>query len=243
MRTVVITGGGAGLGRAVARKFIAAGDRVMLLGRTAGKLQAAAVALGERAGAVPCDVSSPDSVRAAFDRITELAGGLDVLINNAALFEPFMLEDASDQQILGAVGTNLIGPMLCARAAIPLMGAGAHIINITSESVDADLPHLSVYQSTKAGLEPLSRSLLRELEPRGIRVTNVHAGAMFEAGKTWDVDPEARKAFVLAAQGRGFDFVNRPLSQFDSVAQLIHTLTDLPADLGVTSISLEARHS
>ena len=237
MATILITGANRGIGLALVQAYLKRGDSVIGVCRNSSEaLQRSGAEVIEQV-----DVSQQDGL----DKLQNQLGGrtIDVLINNAALFEPFMLEDASDQQILGAVGTNLIGPMLCARAAIPLMGAGAHIINITSESVDADLPHLSVYQSTKAGLEPLSRSLLRELEPRGIRVTNVHAGAMFEAGKTWDVDPEARKAFVLAAQGRGFDFVNRPLSQFDSVAQLIHTLTDLPADLGVTSISLEARHS
>ena len=240
-KTIVITGAGVGLGRALARRFAADGDNVILLGRTFSKVEAVAKEIGERAMAVACDVSSPDSVRTAFARIAEKYKAIDVLINNAAIFEPFTIANATDQQILGAVNTNLAGPMFCVRAALPLLVKGSHIINVSSESVEVPFPHLSVYQSSKAGLERFSKSLQQELEPDGIRVSNVRAGQMFEEGKTWDVDPEARIAFGRAAFAAGINLLERPISQFESVVDIFRLLIDLPADLQVLNINLQAR--
>lgn len=240
-KTIVITGAGVGLGRALAKRFASEGDNVVLLGRTFAKVEAAANEIGEQALAVVCDVSSPDSVRKAFAGIAEKHPQIDVLINNAAVFEPFKIADATDQQILAAVNTNLAGPMLCVRAALPMMVKGSHIINVTSESVEVPFPHLSVYQSSKAGLERFSKSMHQELSPDGIRVSNVRAGQMFEEGKTWDVDPEARREFGIAAIQAGINLLERPLSQFDSVTDIFRALIDLPADLHALSINLEAR--
>lgn len=240
-KTMVITGAGVGLGRALARRFAAEGDNVVLLGRTFSKVEAAAREIGDLALAVECDVSSPDSVRKAFATIADKHPTVDVLINNAALFEPFKVVDATDEQIINAVTTNLAGPMLCARAAIPMMQRGSLIINVTSESVDMPFPHLSIYQSTKAGLERFSKSLYQELDPQGIRVTNIRAGQMFEEGKTWDVDPEARKAFGMAAIAAGINLMERPISRFESVTDVFRAVIDLPADLHVAAMNLHAR--
>lgn len=155
--------------------------------------------------AIGCDVSSLDSVRSAFAVIAERHPRIDVLINNTTIFEPFKLVNSTDEQILNMVTTNLAGPMLCARVAIPMMERDGHIINVTSESVDMPFPHFTVYQSTKAGLERFSASLYRELDPEGIRVSNVRAGSMYEEGKTWDVGPEAAKLFHQAATAAGIN--------------------------------------
>lgn len=242
-KTMVITGAGVGLGRALARRFAAEGDNVVLLGRTFSKVEAAAREIGDLALAVECDVSSPDSVRKAFATIADQHPTVDVLINNAALFEPFKVVDATDEQIINAVTTNLAGPMLCARAAIPMMQRGSLIINVTSESVDMPFPHLSIYQSTKAGLERFSKSLYQELDPQGIRVTNIRAGQMFEEGKSWDVDPEARKAFGMAAIAAGINLMERPISRFESVTDVFRAVIDLPADLHVAAMNLHARRA
>jgi meso-butanediol dehydrogenase/(S,S)-butanediol dehydrogenase/diacetyl reductase len=242
-RIIVITGAGVGLGRALARRFAADGENVVLLGRTAAKVEAAAQEIGADAMAVACDVASPDSVRAAFTKIAERHPRIDVLINNAAIFEPFLIVNATDEQILNTIATNLGGPMLCARSAIPMMKKDGHIINVSSESVDLPFPHLSVYQSSKAGLERFSTSLHRELDASGIRVSNVRAGQMFEEGKTWDVDPEAAKQFHQAALAAGINLGARPLSQFTSVTNIFRTLIDLPADLHMVNIGLHARNA
>lgn len=241
VKVIVITGAGAGLGRALARRFAADGETVVLLGRTLGKLQAVAKPLGDSALAVQCDVSSPDAVRAAFAQIEQAYGRVDVLINNAVFYQPFLVDEATDEQLLGTINTNLIGPMLCARATIPLMGEGAHIINVSSESVTSRFPHLVVYQASKAGLERFSQGLQEELEAKAIKVTTVRAGSMFEEGKTWDVDPEARMRFAKAAMSAGIDLRARALTHYDEVTAVFRTLIDLPAQVQAGLVTLHAR--
>lgn len=240
-KVIVITGAGVGLGRALARSFAARGDSVVLLGRTLAKVEAVAEELGGSAMAIGCDVASPDSVRSAFEAIAGKHGQIDVLINNASIFEPFKVAEASDEQIFNAIAINLGGAILCARAAIPQMTAGSHIINVTSESVSGPMPHLSIYRSTKAGLEQFSSALSQELDPEGIRVSTVRAGSMYEEGKTWDVDMQAKIAFHEAAMKVGINLMERPISQFASVVNIFHTLVDLPADVQVEHVSLQAR--
>jgi meso-butanediol dehydrogenase / (S,S)-butanediol dehydrogenase / diacetyl reductase len=240
-KVIVITGAGAGLGRALARRFAADGETVVLLGRNAEKVQKAAAEIGERALALGCDVASPDSVRTAFTRIAERHPRIDVLINNAAVYEPFLIAEATDDQILESVTINLAGPILCARAAIPLMGKGSHIINVSSESVGMLFPHLVMYQSSKAGLERFSQGLHHELEPKGIRVTTVRAGQMMEAGKTWDVDPQAAMRFAQACMAAGLNLRERPISQYTSVTNIFRAVIDLPPDLHAQTVFLHAR--
>jgi NAD(P)-dependent dehydrogenase (short-subunit alcohol dehydrogenase family) len=238
---MVITGAGAGLGRALARRFAADGETVVLLGRTAGKVESVAQQIGERAWAVGCDVSSPESVRGAFARIAERHPRIDVLINNAAVYEPFLIAEATDEQILKSISTNLAGPILCARAAVPLLDKGGHIINVSSESVRMLFPYLIMYQTSKAGLERFSQGLHHELEPQGIRVSMVRAGQMMDADKTWDVDPAMAMRFAQAAMKAGLNLRERPISQYVSVTNIFRALIDLPPDLHAASIALHAR--
>jgi NAD(P)-dependent dehydrogenase (short-subunit alcohol dehydrogenase family) len=242
-KVIAITGAGVGLGRALARRFASDGDSVVLLGRTSSKIEAAAAEIGAGATAVACDVSSPDSVRAAFAAITKRHPRIDILINNAAIFEPFLIAAARDDQIIDTIATNLTGAMLCARAAIPFMGPGSHIINVSSESVGMRFPHLVAYQTSKAGLERFTEGLHHELEPSGIRVTSVRAGQMFEEGKTWNVSPEVRMRFGKAAMEAGVNLHERPISQFTSVTNVFRALIDMPPDLHIIHVSLSARKS
>jgi meso-butanediol dehydrogenase / (S,S)-butanediol dehydrogenase / diacetyl reductase len=240
-KVIVITGAGVGLGRALGRRFAADGDSVVLLGRTSAKVETAAAEIGECAMAIACDVASPHSVRSAFAAIAVRHPHIDVLINNAAIFEPFLIAEASDAQLLNIIGTNLTGAMLCARAAISMMKTGGHIINVSSESVGMRFPHLVVYQSSKAGLERFSEGLHHELEPSGIRVTSVRAGQMFEEGKTWNIDPAAALKFAQATAAIGLNLRERPITHFDSVTDVFRSLLDLPADITIQNVRLHAR--
>ena len=240
-KVIVITGAGVGLGRALARRFVADGEQVVLLGRTLAKVKAVASELGDKATALECDVTSPESVRGAFAAIARIHPRIDVLINNAVVYQPFLIAEATDRQIMQAVTTNLAGPAFCARAAIALMGRGGHIINVTSEAVGMNFPHLVMYQASKAGLERFSQALYHELDPVGIRVTNVRAGSMMEPDKTWDVDPAALARFAQAAMGAGLNLMERPVSQFTSVTNAFRALIDMPADLHMAVINLHAR--
>lgn len=239
-KVIVITGAGVGLGRALARGFAADGHSVVLLGRTLSKVEATAADIGASAMAVQCDVASADSVREAFEVIAKVHPKIDVLINNAAVFQPFQVADATDEDILTPIMINLVGSIWCARAAIPMMEPGGHIINVGSESASMVYPHLTLYQTSKAGLDRFSESLYLELEPRGIRVTLVSAGAMMEEDKAWDVDPQRAMAFAQAAMAAGLNLRERPITHVKSVVGMFRAIIDLPADLHTERVSLHA---
>lgn len=242
-KIIVITGANGGLGRTLAQRFAEDGEKLVLLGRNLPKVQKVADSIGRGAIAVRCDVSSPDSVRSAFATIAEIYPKIDVLINNAAVFQPFLVEEASDEQIMGSLLTNLAGPILCTRSAIPMLNRGGHIINLSSESIVEPFPHLSLYQSSKAGLETFSLHVKRELEEKklGIRVTVVRAGQMFGPDGTIEMDPVAAKRFHEAAVKRGMDFAARGITLYNSTVEIFRLLLDLPEDVHVGTIRFESR--
>ena len=240
-KIIAITGANGGLGRALAQRFAADGETVILLGRSLEKVTEIAEGIGGSAIPVACDVTSPDSVRTAFAEIARTHPKIDVLINNAAVYEPFLIEEATDEQILGAVLTNLAGPILCCRSAIPMMEKGGQIINLSSESVETPFPHLLLYQSTKAGVERFSKDLHTELEDKGIRVTVVRAGAMVGPGSSATMQPEAAMRFMEAAGKKGINFMTRGVSQYQSTLSLFRTIVDLPTDVHVGTLAFHGR--
>ena len=240
-KVIVITGASSGLGRALARRFHADGDKVCLLGRTVSKLQKVADELGAGALALPCDIGQPDDVRATFAAIAREHGKVDVLINNAAMIDYTTIAQASDEHILSTIATNLTGNILCSRAAINLMGNGGHIINVTSEAVDAPYPHHVCYQATKGGIECMSRHLQDEVLPLGIRVTVVRAGPMYDADQKMQAGPEAAQGFYAACIERGIDLSTKPVAHFDSVLWVFRTLVDSPADMHVDTVRFTSR--
>lgn len=238
-KTIAITGAGDGLGRALARRFARDGDTIILLGRTASKIEAVAAEIGANHVAIPCDVSDPDSVRAAFKAMAERFPKIDVLINNAAVYEPFTLAEVSDAQIASQININLAGPIYCAREALPLLRGGGHIINVTSESVPLKMPMLWLYAGTKSGLELISDMWGRELEAEGIRVTNVQAGMMMDETKTgssWP--PEVSMRFGMENAKVGINLRERPISHYNSVTDAFRAVIDSPADVHIHAISL-----
>ncbi|WP_375398840.1 SDR family oxidoreductase [uncultured Sphingomonas sp.] len=244
-KVVVITGAGTGLGRAVARRLGADGEAMVLLGRSVAKIQAVADEIGPGALAIGCDVASPDAVRAAFAAIEQHHGRIDVLINNAAVFEPFLIEEASDAQFRDTVGTNLLGPMLCARSAIPLLrrSKAGLVISVSSESVDLDMPHLVVYEATKAGLERFTRGLRQELGDDHIRATTLRIGSLNDPDKQWDVDPETFGRFAAASSKAGFDLYAKTFSELDTIAGLVRMLIDLPGDTRLDLVTLQGHRA
>lgn len=242
-KVIVITGANGGLGRALAQRFAREGEQVVLLGRSIDKVREVADALDAPAFAVACDMTSASSIREAFARIAEVHPRIDVLINNAAIFEPFLIEEASDDEILRGVLTNLAGPMLAAREAIALMDKGARILNVSSESVDLQFPQLVVYQTTKAGLEKFSRELNKELWEKGIRVSVVRAGQMMGPGASGQMQPERAMRFMQAAAANGLNLMQRGTSHYDSATQVFRDLIDLPADTHVELVAFQGRRT
>ncbi len=246
-RTIVITGAGEGLGRALSRRLAADGETIVLLGRTMAKLEAVIAEIGSGTHlALTCDVGDPDSVRAAFAAIAARFGRIDVLINNAAVYEPFTLADAPDDKIMVQVKTNLLGPIYCSRAAVPLLRAaegkaGGHLVNISSESVHLRMPMLWMYAGTKAGMEYMSREWARDLAPEGVRVTVVSAGMMMDETKTgsnWP--PEAAMRFVQDNAKVGIHIGQLPISHYDSAAEAIRAVVNTPADIHMGFVTLAA---
>jgi NAD(P)-dependent dehydrogenase (short-subunit alcohol dehydrogenase family) len=242
-KIIVITGAGSGLGKHLTRRFTADGDTVVLLGRRLGKLEELASEIGELAIPIACDISSPDSVRAAFVQIGERHARVDVLINNAAMIDYSTVAGASDEHILGVIGTNLTGNLLCSRAAISMMDRGGHIINVTSESVEAPYPHHVVYQATKGGIEVMSRHLQDELRPQGMRVSVVRAGPMYGEDRTMSASEPSVQAFYAACAERGIDLKKTAVTEFQSVYWVFRSLVDSPPDIQVDTVRFVGRHS
>jgi meso-butanediol dehydrogenase / (S,S)-butanediol dehydrogenase / diacetyl reductase len=240
-KVIAITGANGGLGRALAQFFAEGGEQVVLLGRKLDKVQEVAAAIGDRAFAVACDVGKPDSVTAAFKVIRETYGKLDVLINNAGIFHPFLIEEATDEQIMEPALANFVGPILCSREALRLMGRGGHIINIGSESVTVPLAHLTVYQASKAGLENFSEMLQREVEDKGIRVTLVRAGQMMGPGMSVSMEPNAARRFAEESARRGVSPMGRGITLYPSTFPVFRMLVDAAPDLHIGHVVLGGR--
>ena len=238
-KTIVITGAGDGLGRALARRFAKDGETVILLGRMMSKVQAVADEIGAPHFALECDVANPDSVRAAFKAIAEKHAKIDVLINNAAVYEPFTLAEVTDAQITSQITINLAGPIYCAREALPLLRGGGHIINVSSESVSIKMPMLWLYAGTKSALEQISDMWARELEPEGVRVTVVQAGMMMDETKTggrWPAEVSMR--FGMENAKVGINLRDRPISHYNSAAAAFRAILDAPADIHMQMVTL-----
>jgi NAD(P)-dependent dehydrogenase (short-subunit alcohol dehydrogenase family) len=163
MKSIIITGASAGIGAACARAFLDAGWRVGLIARRRGALDA--VAQGHVSAVVlPCDVTDPDAVKAAFDSFAAQAGRLDVLFNNAGSFgQAALIDDLDVDEWRQVVDVNLHGMFLCARAAFHLMRTqqpqGGRIINNGSISAHAPRPMSVAYTTTKHAITGLTKSL------------------------------------------------------------------------------------
>lgn len=177
-RRVVISGASSGIGLAAAQLVAERGGTAIMLGRRLGLLDSEAASIGVNATAFEMDVTEPSSIVSAFAQIEERFDYVDALINAAGAMRYRRIEEHSEEDIDAVINTNLRGPILTIRAALPLLrrSSGADIVNLGSETTELYLPRSSVYTATKAGLTALSDCIGRELRPEGIRVTLVVVG-------------------------------------------------------------------
>ena len=180
MKTAIVTGASSGIGLAVARKFLDQGWTVGLLARRQDKL-AEIAEVQSRAIVLPCDVTEPKAVDAAFADFTAQAGRLDVLFNNAGIFTPAApIDEVPVDDWLRAVGVNLTGMFLCARAAFGQMRRqtphGGRIINNGSISAHVPREGAVTYTTTEHGVTGLTRQLALDGRPFDIACGQIDIG-------------------------------------------------------------------
>lgn len=177
---VLITGAGRGWGRGIARVFAREGASVIVTSRTRTELDITVSEIVESGGKVTsyvADIQNDSDMATLFSEIEKTYGKLDVLVNNAAILPRKHYEDFSRKEADQVLGTNLRGPILCCKLAIPLMKKdGGSIINVSSAAGIRCLEFESVYSASKHGLEGFSKSLSIELKPLNIAVNTVSPG-------------------------------------------------------------------
>ena len=180
-KTALVTGGGSGLGFAMARGLAEAGARVVINGRGAAKLDAAAALLksdGLLVETALFDVTDSAAVNAGIADVVARFGSVDILVNNAGVQHRAPIEEFSDADWRRVLSTNLDAPFFLARAVIPGMKArkSGKIINIGSLMSSLARPTTVPYQASKGGIAMLTRGLAVELAPHGIQCNAIAPG-------------------------------------------------------------------
>ena len=179
-RRALVTGGGSGLGFAIARGLLRSGAAVTINGRNRTKLDAAAATLaadGAAASVAVFDVTDAAAVARGVAAL-ERDGPIDILVNNAAVNQRGPLDQFTDEQWKALMAANLDGPFFVARAAVPAMKARRRgkIINICSIASDLGRPNIVPYAASKGGVRMLTRALAVELAPFNIQVNGITPG-------------------------------------------------------------------
>jgi NAD(P)-dependent dehydrogenase (short-subunit alcohol dehydrogenase family) len=220
-KTILITGGGSGIGFAVARRVVDAGGQVVLAGRNVDRLSVASKDLDadDRVLAVPTDVAAPDQLDALAARIKDRFGRLHGVVANAGIGLNAGLADVTEADFDRVVGTNLKGVYFTVQKALPLLSDGGSAVLVSSWLAHRGMAGGSLYAATKAAVLNLARSLAPELAARSIRINTVTPGhiktEMFDAVTGNDQVREFFRGQV--ALGR----IGQPRDVADAVAFLL----------------------
>lgn len=221
-QTVILTGAGSGIGKGFARALAREGAVLFLAGRNVANLEVTAEQvrdLGASAHVVPTDVTNEDQVAALFQKALDLTGKVDIVINNAGVFDGGPIDELSLETWNHVVGVNLTGPFLGTREAMRIMKKqrSGRIVNIGS--ISAQMPRLNSvpYTSTKHALVGLTKAAALEGRDYGVVVSCLHPG---------NVLTERRSASDAAAD-------QEPMMTPDELAETLITMVTLPAHVNL----------
>ena len=222
-RRALVTGGSRGIGAGIVRRLAADGAAVAFTYREAkgpaNSLEQELISSGSQAWAVQADSEDPEALRAAISETVERFGGLHVLVNNAGTSHIAPIEEFPLAEYDRLLAVNVRATFVAIQAALPHLGAGGRIISIGSMLADrAPISGVSVYSLTKAAVAGLSRSLARELGPRGITVNTVQPGPV-----ETDMNPDSGEFADAVRSLTAVGHYGQPHDIADAVAFLART--------------------
>jgi len=224
-KVALITGGGRGIGRAIAETFARAGHTVVInYSKSAKDAEALSESLSTGSAAVvaeQADVSDPAQARRMIDKVASQYGGIDVLVNNAGITRDGYLMLMSDEDWHEVISTNLTGVFNCCRAVTGHMISqrGGVIVNVASLSGIDGLPGQTNYAAAKGGVISFTRAFSKELAPFGIRVNAVAPGVI-ETEMTGALSERTKEGLLSAI----------PLKRFGSPDEVASVVRFLASD-------------
>ncbi len=206
-KVAIVTGGGSGIGLAIAEKFTKAGIQTVIVGRDENKLKEAKAKLGENCFPMPCDLSVLPNIPSLVDAVSRQFGQIDTLVNNAGINMKKLIQDVTDEDFQKIITTNLSAVFAISREVIKCMleQKSGSIINISSMAAQYGLPKVIAYSASKTAIDGMTRAMAVELGPSGIRVNAIAPGFIITdmTDKALNSDPE-RKAKVFNRTPMGY---------------------------------------
>ncbi len=199
-KVAVVTGASKGIGAEIAKQLAAEGASVVVNYASsksgADKVVADIAAKGGKAVAVQADVAKPEDIKKLFAETKKAFGKLDVLVNNAGIYNFAPLEDITPEHYHKQFDLNVLGLILTTQEAVKHFGAvGGSVINISSVVSKQAFPGTTVYAATKAAVDSITRTLSAELGPKKVRVNSVNPGMVVTEGNAFarNAEDEFRK--------------------------------------------------
>jgi len=206
-KVAIITGGGSGIGLAIAESFVQQNIHTIIVGRDKQKLSSAKERLGNLCQAISCDLNNLAAIPELINSIVEQHGKIDVLVNNAGINMKKDFTEVTDEDFQRILLTNVTAVFALSREVVKCMlekGIKGSIINISSMASQYGIPKVIAYTASKSAIEGMTRAMATELSPQGIRINCIAPGfiATEMSAKALNNDPE-RKGKALGRTPMG----------------------------------------